>query len=118
MDTSELKKAAQAATPGPWYASDAFADNGEFSGVDIVSQGGTVLLSEDDGPGGLDAYYIAAANPAAVLALIESHEQLVVALRETMAAASGYLDDEHGVPPDGKEWYEKAKAALAAVSAA
>jgi hypothetical protein len=47
-----------------------------------------------------------------------SHDQLVAALRETMKAAAGYLDDEHGIPPDGKEWYERAKAALALAGAA
>jgi len=66
----KLEALARDATPGPWHANSAYADNGEFSGIDICATDGSMLLSEDSGPGTKDSQFIAAANPAAILALI------------------------------------------------
>lgn len=76
---AELKALAQAATKGPWHASDTYTDNGQFSGVDICADNGSMLLSEDSGPGAADAAFIAAANPAVVLDLIAQLEAAKVA---------------------------------------
>jgi hypothetical protein len=87
LDLDKLEALARAATPGPWRASDAYADNGAFSGIDINADDGTVLLSEDSGPGQRDAQFIAAANPAAVLDLI------ALARRATAPHADYTVDD-------------------------
>jgi hypothetical protein len=70
IDLKELEALARAATPGPWSTYDASACNGDFSHVEIAGADGTVIVSEDAGPGRNDSYFIAAANPAAMLELI------------------------------------------------
>lgn len=70
IDLKELEALARAATPGPWSTYDATACNGDFSHVEIAGADGTVIVSEDAGPANHDSYFIAAANPAAVLELI------------------------------------------------
>ena len=68
-DYSELKRVAEAATPGPWY---------QHGGImQVLSHDCETVCEtfEDDGECP-DAQFIAAANPAAVLALIAENEQL------------------------------------------
>ena len=68
-DHSELKRLAEAATPGPWY---------QHGGImQVLSHDCETVCEtfEDDGECP-DAQFIAAANPAAVLALIAENEQL------------------------------------------
>jgi hypothetical protein len=92
IDIENLKALAAAATPGPWYAADWSDDFGkklttiERQVPEDVSDGRSSLwpgqikrirIAETDG-GDLpieDAAYIAAANPVAVLALIERIER-------------------------------------------
>ena len=69
-DLDRLEALARAATPGDWLMHDTYACNGELSGYRIVAEDGYELIGEDAGPGAKDAEFIAAANPAAVLALI------------------------------------------------
>lgn len=76
---SKLKQLAEAATPGPWDRSDG-------NEVSISYEGDEAYWSwENAGPAQLhgtgtqplaDADFIAAANPAAVLALIAENEEL------------------------------------------
>ncbi|WP_223504248.1 ead/Ea22-like family protein [Pseudomonas sp. GL-RE-29] len=78
-DYSELKKLAEAATPGQWDRSDG-------NEVSVSYEGDEAYWSwENAGPAQLhgsgaqpiaDADFIAAANPAAVLALIAENEHL------------------------------------------
>lgn len=95
MDTAALKQAAQAATSGPWELLPVIdrsinhlcpVDSEKISLLTVVHQGDTPFgaIYKDE-----DAAYIAAANPAAVLALIASHEQLVATLRELYATVKG-----------------------------
>lgn len=66
-DYSELKRVAEAATPGPWY---------QHGGImQVLSHDCETVCEtfEDDGECP-DAQFIAAANPAAVLALIAENE--------------------------------------------
>lgn len=88
VDWSELKRLAEAATPGPW-AYEAHGDTGEY-GVGFLldeddqpaegrQESGEMLVVERVAPevsGATNAAFIAAANPAAILALIAENEQL------------------------------------------
>lgn len=68
-DFTELKRLAEAATPGPWY---------QHGGImQVLSHDCETVCEtfEDDGECP-DAQFIAAANPAAVLALIAENERL------------------------------------------
>jgi hypothetical protein len=73
-DLEELKRLAQEATPGPWYAGEKerwqMAD-GRFIRTSVDKSGTALVLV-----GNSNADFIAAANPAAVLALIERVETL------------------------------------------
>lgn len=75
----ELKKRAEAATPGPWEATRQTDDECSFIGYFIEGVGKTI---SDDGtaPDHHDALFIAAANPAAILELLAVQAQLVEAL--------------------------------------
>jgi hypothetical protein len=85
IDLEALRLAAEAATPGPWHSAESYADNGAFSGIDICSDDGTLLLGEDAGPGERDALFMALANPAAILALLS----LIDAQQKQIAELTG-----------------------------
>lgn len=70
-DYSELKRLAEYATPGPWVAQH---PNAGQRGSEVASEGGLNQVCADLGPS--NALYIAAANPAAVLAMIAEVEAL------------------------------------------
>lgn len=78
----ELKKLAEAATPGPWEATRQTDDECSFIGYFIEGVGKTI---SDDGtaPDHKDALFIAAANPAAILELLAIKAQLVAALSKS-----------------------------------
>lgn len=90
--TAELKKLAEAATPGPWRwlnSNTLLADYGRRKALlTVSSHNKTPYLSECDSDGylanmnpqGPNASFIAAANPTAVLALIEKLERAIDAL--------------------------------------
>lgn len=77
VDKAKLKAAAEAATPGPW----------RYAGKDgydpMVGAGNSIILWRCNGYFGdgskamADANYIAAANPATVLALLAENEALI-----------------------------------------
>ena len=88
-DFSELKRLAEAATPGPWsmcgeadgsegfeIIQDIWNERGTHTGKDVV----VYEWSDESDPLGVinrkDAEFIAAANPAAVLALIAENDAL------------------------------------------
>lgn len=89
----QLKAAALAATPGPWFASDWTVDDGANTttvearipevlgpGQSSIWPDGMRALRIAESEGGehpiADAAYIAAANPSAILALIDKVESL------------------------------------------
>lgn len=94
-DNTELKRLAEAATPGPWsmcgeadgsegfeIIQDIWNEHGTHAGKDVV----VYEWSDESDPLGVisrkDAEFIAAANPAAVMALIkdlESHKRMLLA---------------------------------------
>ena len=85
-DTKELRKLAEAATPGPWNYYDDSLSTGR---IEIVALGKTVTriyrsVPEEDGA---NAEFIAAANPQTVIALldtIEAQAALLMQCRDTL----------------------------------
>jgi hypothetical protein len=85
MDTTELKKLAEAATPGPWIAGDDEDSDyflvGPHDGDGLVSHPVVTLHSESN------ADYIAAANPAAILELLAINAELVEMVKDAAVLA-------------------------------
>lgn len=96
-DNTELKRLAEAATPGPWsvcgevdstqgfeIVQDIWNEHGTHTGMDVV----VYEWSYESDPLGVirrpDADFIAAANPSAVLALIAENERLFKLLERTV----------------------------------
>ena len=79
MDIEELKRLAEAATPGPWYDRDGVL-RGTGGGIKPIA---TIY-------NGLNSPYIAAANPAAILALIAE----IDSLRDEVNGLTGELGRE------------------------
>ena len=79
MNTEELKRLAEAATPGPWY---------DRAGVLRGTGGGIKPIATIYN--GLNSPYIAAANPAAILALIAE----IDSLRDEVNGLTGELESE------------------------
>ncbi|MGP0838140.1 ead/Ea22-like family protein [Serratia sp. CY85251] len=84
---SELKAAALAATPGPWIPADDDWNDGEDALISCEKRDGMIPVAKIDGGGSESGYnepfsteqqanarYIAAANPAAVLALLAERD--------------------------------------------
>lgn len=87
MNTAELKKLAEAATPGPWITED-WASNDSDGAINV--RGTSVMAPQSlcgistvalEGDGTNDIEYIAAANPAAILKLLAINAELVKALK-------------------------------------
>lgn len=90
MTADELKKLAEAATPGPWIANDWANTDSDGSinvcGISVTAPNSlcgifTVAL---EGDGTNDVDYIAAANPAAILKLLAINAELVEALKKAI----------------------------------
>ena len=114
MNIEELKRLAEAATPGPWEIDDMLAD---ITGIEVWSTDGMLCesISEEN------ARYIAAANPAAVLELIDIYygckdaleavvnqrQELLAALKDARemvedwgAYAPEYMQDKYDLQGD------------------
>ena len=94
IDTSKLRELALAATPGPWEAADAGSyDNGKTvidehfvrRPGDDVAIAADILDPETCDPSKANAAYIAAANPQAVLDLLDEIERINAVRREAQA---------------------------------
>ena len=97
MNIEELKRLAEAATPGPWSSHP----NGYYG---VHSNTGTICST---GEKIADALYIAAANPAAILELIRQRDELLAALKDARelvddwgAYASNYMQEKHDLAGD------------------
>ena len=66
---AELKRLAEAATSGPW------SSMGEFDTQHVVRAGKQMVCNTLHGNDEVNALYIAAANPVAVLDLLREHEE-------------------------------------------
>lgn len=116
MNADELRKLAMAATPGPWMWDQneyhvwlCTPDRGRLIVMDFVRKGmqraqprfsdrgnerrGGIMYAADE-IGNLytnpDAAYIAAANPAAVLELLDENDHLRSVIREAAAKLAGH----------------------------
>ncbi len=111
MNTEELKRLAEAATPGPWE----YEDHGRLTGIiwgtndyaiARLAYDGQVSDEKVDATGS----YIAAANPAAVLELIRQRDELMEALKDAREMvsdwagyASPYFQEKHDIDGDLKK---------------
>lgn len=94
MDPAELRRLAEAAeTPGPWAVDDewGFAVRTHGTAMAVPSTGEPVC----DTACGTDAAFIAAANPAAIISLLDRLEA-VEAERDALRGALAALDDALG----------------------
>lgn len=90
MNTAELKKLAEAATPGPWvmWTSCSWRRLKNAEGVGVcVPFVNRVDKHPDMEVSSEDSAFMEAANPAAILKLLEINAELVEALRIVMACA-------------------------------
>lgn len=126
-DLEALKRAAEAATPGPWYAND---HTGPYRFEDPDAWVGYAWVGHDGEPDGRfqatvadldrrkdgsakwreqaakDARFIALANPATILDLISRLEEAEKALEPFIALAKAVTDEGS---PDYREWLREAK---------
>ena len=117
MNIEELKRLAEAATPGPWEAWQV----GDYPPLFTVSTEDrlglftTTTEAENETEFAAvfqdeDAAYIAAANPAAVLELIQQRDELLAALKDAREMvsdwagyASPYFQEKHDIDGDLKK---------------
>jgi hypothetical protein len=88
-DLSRLESLAREATPGPWMSLD-------FQPWKVWDGEGNNLLGSFAND--CDGAYIAAANPAAVLALIERARELEGKLEAIRDECDGKADADDGIP--------------------
>ena len=111
MNTEELKRLAEAATPGPWNTSPGGCG---IIGPDKQWLGGmndwVCEYSEEMTQSENNAAFIAAANPAAVLELIRQRDELLAALKDAREMvsdwagyASPYFQEKHDIDGDLKK---------------
>lgn len=94
----ELKKLAEAATPGVW---DIFDPKSDYHTYGITAKNGhAVVYFGGDQEEGIrrkeDADFIAAANPVAVLNLLAIQAQLVAALQDAIKELNAYSEADSG----------------------
>lgn len=81
MKLAELKKLAEAATPGPWEWRP-YTEYGERRSAVTYKRGSKIVSDSWGYEADKNAAFIAAANPATIKALIELAEQMQEALVE------------------------------------
>ena len=98
---NELRKLAEAATPGPWIK------RGYVPGIGCGVDGVTAVAHHTTSA---DADFISAANPAAILALIQQRDELMEALKDAREMvsdwagyASPYFQEKHDIDGDLKK---------------
>ena len=85
MNTTELKRLAEAATPGPWKSQLSSVKKGARNIAPHIHAGESLPIGEDVKRGNANAAYIAAANPAAILELLAINAELVEALKTMLS---------------------------------
>ena len=86
--TEDMRKAAEAATPGPWVG---FSDKGKLAAIMPAGRPGDVCVFEQP-PSDEDGRFMLLANPAAILALYAELDRL----REAVQERDDLLDNERG----------------------
>jgi hypothetical protein len=93
IDIDEIEALAKAATPGPWQSSQ-YDDLEDSNGHDLLTSSGGVSCFNRAG----DADFVAAANPATILALIaevRALRNLESAVRDHRAMYEGTSDEDN-----------------------
>ena len=113
MNTAELKKLAEAATPGPWAQEEIDPTDPEWGACDVFKEeSGDIVSSHVCSKE--NAAYIAAANPAAILKLLAINAELVEALKEISTDYADRFDLEcPSTNPGIKSSIAQARTALA-----
>ena len=86
IDFDELKALCERATPGPWMHTPGYYNDsgGQYDQIDSPVE---IISGEWGGPSGDNAAFIAAANPATILALLSANRDMREALRPFSALA-------------------------------
>ena len=86
IDFDELKALCERATPGPWMHTPGYYNDsgGQYDQIDSPVE---IISGEWGGPSGDNAAFIAAANPATILALLSANREMREALRPFSALA-------------------------------
>lgn len=125
LDIEALRKAAEAATPGPWKLYKAplrpqfpvmIHEIQKDGSEPIVNWGGFDGLQRAKSKITADARYIAAANPAAILALLDERLALLDRLERAEADAKHYSMGADAEAKSADEWRERALRAEAAAA--
>ena len=79
IDFDELKALCERATPGPWMHTPGYYNDsgGQYDQIDSPVE---IISGEWGGPSGDNAAFIAAANPATILALLSANREMRAAL--------------------------------------
>ena len=120
-DVAELRRLAEAATPGPWEAFGAVdGRRGErWLGVTTdmraieSARAGDVFAAQDCTR--QDALFIAAANPAAVLALLDERDALAAKVERVRALATEWATQPNDYDEDTEQQIEDGGAILRAL---
>lgn len=105
-DLAELRKVAEAATPGPWWdkGNEYSAGAPHYGDFGWCVPGCPAGETEDSAQGRADATYIATADPTTVLALLDRIAELEAKLEDLRQAAEVVVldagDDATGPEPD------------------
>ena len=108
IDFDELKALCERATPGPWMHTPGYYNDsgGQYDQIDSPVE---IISGEWGGPSGDNAAFIAAANPATILALLSANREmreavsvLDAALYRIAAANPGSTNSE--TAKDMAEW--------------
>ena len=96
IDFDELKALCERATPGPWMHTPGYYNDsgGQYDQIDSPVE---IISGEWGGPSGDNAAFIAAANPATVLALLSAN-------REMRKALEFYADEPAREFPNDGPW--------------
>lgn len=93
---TDLRKAAEAATPGPWFATDGVV----WEIIQPTYDSGTPEQSKIADTNPQDAAYIAAANPQAILALLDERDALTARVVALEKALKPFADESTRYEPD------------------
>lgn len=123
-DLTDMRKIAEAATPGPWEAKQTpihtpSGEGGDYyvscpTGIDVASTVGSSYEQEEP-----DALHIATFDPMTVLSLItrlEQAEAVVARVREVLEHHTFVADDKYGDLPASQYYGDSEVEAVAAKS--
>jgi hypothetical protein len=97
VDLEELRRLAEAATPGEWVAISNSVKCGRFNVCPTVTAAGTgVSMDEKIIAERRNAKFIAAANPQTVLALLDRIRELESLAKDLRQVAYWVIEDEKG----------------------